>query len=113
MNRIDWRTVSIETIIANSSDIGRKLFPVLHNQNLSQDFSPEAYGESLVRKCKEGLQRVFPLTPKEKKFLDSLLDKGIIDPTLLTSDSTLQRRIMDQPLLQWKALNVKKHRGLT
>jgi hypothetical protein len=46
-------------------------------------------------------------------FLDLLLDRGVIDPTMLTDDASLQRRIQGQPLLEWKALNVRRHKGLS
>jgi hypothetical protein len=45
--------------------------------------------------------------------LDLLLDGGVIDPTLLTADESLQRRIQCQPLLEWKALNVRQQKGLS
>jgi hypothetical protein len=53
-----------------------------------------------------------PFTDSERAFLDLLLDRGKIDSTLLTADESLQRRIQCQPLLEWKALNVKRHKGL-
>ncbi|MHC1726082.1 MAG: hypothetical protein AB9866_08780 [Syntrophobacteraceae bacterium] len=42
-----------------------------------------------------------------------LLDKGIIDPTILTPDAELQRRIQKQSLLEWKALDVRQHKRLS
>jgi predicted nucleotidyltransferase component of viral defense system len=112
MNRVDWREVTIDTVTVDPDDLGRKLLPVLHKQSIQQDLTPEAYGTTLVEKCREGLQRIIPFTPNEHSFLDRLLDEGVIDPGLLTSVPELQKRIQDQPLLQWKALNVRKHRGL-
>jgi hypothetical protein len=41
-----------------------------------------------------------------------LLNRGEIDPTLLTADTSLQRRTQSQPLLELKALNVKRRKGL-
>jgi hypothetical protein len=49
----------------------------------------------------------------EREFLDLLLDKGEIDSTSLTADTALQERIQGQSLLEWKALNVRHHKGLT
>ena len=71
------------------------------------------YGALLVRECREGLAAVLPFTDAERAFLDLLLDRGVIEPTLLTVDASLQRRIQGQPLLQWKALNVRCHKGLS
>jgi hypothetical protein len=56
---------------------------------------------------------VLPFTDSERAFLDLLLDRGVINPTLLTADESLQRRIQCQPLLEWKALNVRRHKGLS
>ena len=70
------------------------------------------YGARLVKECRDGLSAVLPFSKAEREFLDLLLDRGKIDPTLLTSDTALQKLIQGQPLLEWKALNVKRHRGL-
>jgi hypothetical protein len=53
---------------------------------------------------------VLPYTDAEKEFLNLLLDTGVIDPTLLTSDKDLQDSIRQHPLLEWKALNVREHK---
>jgi hypothetical protein len=54
---------------------------------------------------------VLPLTDDEMAFLDSLLDSGVIEPHLLTTDSEMQQKINNQPMLKWKALNVARHRA--
>ena len=62
--------------------------------------------------ARDGLSAVPPFSKAEREFLDLLLDRGKIDATLLTSDTALQKLIQAQPLLRWKALNVKRHKGL-
>jgi hypothetical protein len=37
---------------------------------------------------------------------------AITKENYLTADEPLHRRIQHQPLLEWKALNVRRHRGL-
>jgi len=69
------------------------------------------YGTRLVEECREGLSAVLPFTDSERAFLDLLLDQGVIDATLLTADASLQRRIQSQPLLEWKAIHVRRHKG--
>jgi hypothetical protein len=49
---------------------------------------------------------------EERAFLDRLMDRGEVDPGLLTSDPTLRERIAAQPMLRWKAIHVRRHRGL-
>jgi hypothetical protein len=49
---------------------------------------------------------VLPFTSDEMAFLDNVLDSGVIEPRLLSSDFEMQHKIISQPMLQWKALNV-------
>lgn len=113
MNRKDWRTVSIEDVNLDASELTRLLIPTLHVRLIKEQGSPEEYGARLVKECREGLSAVLPFSDAEREFLDLLLDRGVIDPTILTADTTLQRRIQDQPLLEWKAYNVRRHKGLS
>lgn len=113
MNRKDWRAVSIEDVDLDAAELTRLLIPTLHVRETRGRVSPAEYGVRLVRECREGLSAVLPFTDSERAFLDLLLDRGEIDPTLLTADPSLQRRIRSQPLLEWKALNVKRHKGLS
>lgn len=113
MNRKDWRTVSIEDVDFDTAELTRLLIPTLHVRETKERVSPSEYGTRLVRECREGLSAVLPFTDSERAFLDLLLDRGMIDPTLLTADESLQRRIQCQPLLEWKALNVRRHKGLS
>ena len=113
MNRKDWRTVAIEDVDFDAAEVTRLLVPTLHVRETKEQVSPAEYGARLVRECREGLSAVLPFTDAERAFLDRLLDRGVIDPTLLTADASLQRRIQGQPLLQWKALNVRRHKGLS
>ncbi|MCP4901000.1 MAG: nucleotidyl transferase AbiEii/AbiGii toxin family protein [bacterium] len=46
----------------------------------------------------------------ERDFLDGLLSEGIIRSEGLTDDPELQERIRAQPMLQWKAKNVREFR---
>lgn len=71
------------------------------------------YGARLVKECRKDLSAVLPFSDAEREFLDLLLDHGEIDSTILTSDTTLQARIQNQPLLKWKAINVRQYRGLS
>lgn len=113
MNRKDWRTVSAEDVDFDAMDLARQLVPTLRVNATEIQAESAEYGARLVRECREGLSAVLPFTDAERAFLDLLLDRGVIDPTLLTADASLQRRIQGQPLLQWKALNVRRHKGLS
>ncbi len=112
MNRKDWRTVSIEDVDFDAAELARQLISTLHVRAIQEQGSPAEYGVQLVEECRKALSVVLPFTDAEREFLDLLLDKGKIDASILTDDAALQLRIQTQPMLEWKALNVRKHRGL-
>jgi len=113
MNRKDWRTVSIEDVDFDAAELARQLIPTLHVRANKEQGSPAEYGAQLVEECRKALSVVLPFTDAEREFLDLLLEKGEIDSTILTADTALQQRIQSQPLLEWKALNVRRHKGLS
>jgi predicted nucleotidyltransferase component of viral defense system len=113
MNRIDWRTVSADDIQFDPEDLTKKLLPVLHDKSEIKALSAQDFGKKLVAECQKQIASVLPLNSTEMEFLDLLLDKGDIKPELLTNDSVLQKKIRSHPLLHWKALNVRKHKGIT
>lgn len=110
MNRKDWRTVSIDDVNFKARELEIGLLPVLR-ENALGDTDRESWANSLVEECKEALYVVLPLAENEREFLDRLLDHGEIEPSLLTDDSGLKDRINSHPLLAWKALNVRQHKG--
>ncbi len=112
MSRKDWRTVSTKDVSFNETELAGLLIPTLALSARKERMSLKEYGEELVKRCREGLSLLLPFTDSERAFLDLLLDEGKIDSTVLTSDETLRKRIQDQPLLKWKAINVRKHKGL-
>jgi hypothetical protein len=68
--------------------------------------------ERLVADCRQRLTAVLPFTATEREFLDRLNERGKIVPELLTKDKDLQATIRSHPGILWKALNVRKHRGV-
>lgn len=110
MNRKDWRTVSIEDIDFDASELARQLMPTLNIEIQKKNIPPAQFGEKLLNNCKKALSAVLPLKDTEMEFLNRLLDNGEIIPSILTSDKTLIRNIKKQPLLEWKALNVRQYK---
>jgi predicted nucleotidyltransferase component of viral defense system len=113
MNRKDWRTISIEDVKFDTAELTRQLVPTLRLGAIEEAGGSGNYGRDLVEVCRQALSAVLPFTDRELEFLDLLLDKGQIDGTILTADVMLQNRIQRQPLLEWKALNVRQHKGLS
>lgn len=112
MNRNDWRQVKLDDVDFDPKELARQLTPTLRTIAARDAGTAEEYGRRLVEETKEALAFLFPLTDAEMEFLNRLLDYGEIHPALLTDDADLQARLSEHPLLKWKALNVRKHKGV-
>jgi hypothetical protein len=95
--------------ISDPVELAQHLLPTLNTKVRNDDVLPETFGKELVEGYRDGLSAVLPLRANERAFLDLLLGRGEIDASLLTSDVSLQERIRRQPLLAWKAQNVRLH----
>jgi len=111
MNRKDWREVSPQDVGFEFNELERQLLPLLRVNFPAGRNEAVEYGKDLVSTCREKLDAVLPFNENEKKFLNRLLDEGVIEPSLITSEENLQKRIRQHPLLEWKALNVRKYKG--
>jgi hypothetical protein len=111
MNRRDWREVALEDIAFDEREVAQQLVPTLRAGAMRSGETVIDFGRRLVTECQEQLSVLLPFTDNEKRFLDRLLDDGIIDVGLLTEDSGLQRKIERHPMLAWKAQNVRQHKG--
>ncbi|MGD8237453.1 MAG: nucleotidyl transferase AbiEii/AbiGii toxin family protein [Armatimonadota bacterium] len=112
MNRRDWRTVSVDDVEFDGRELENRLVPLLRGQPEGATARTPGFGERLVGECLRALDIVLPLSEPEREFLDCLLERGEIAPWLLTRDQALAERISRQPLLHWKALNMRRHKGL-
>lgn len=110
MNRKDWRTVSVNDVHFEERELRNQLIPLLRRDSVPTGSQAVSWGNRLAGECRQGFDTVLPFSESELAFLDLLLDSGEINPSLLTSDSNLADRIKYHPLLEWKALNVRKHK---
>ena len=108
MNRKDWRSVSVNDVDFEETDLQNELLPVLRKGTLGTPRQIEIWGRRLVEECRRALDIVLPFTENELEFLDRLLGHGEINPFLLTDNETLAERIQHHPLLEWKAINVRQ-----
>ena len=104
--------MSIDDINVNENELAARLVPTLRDAAIPNGMSSREYGRELVDGCRRDLSIVLPLSDSELAFLDALLEEGRIEASLLTADVELIRRIETHPLLAWKALNVRRHKGL-
>jgi len=111
MSRKDWRTVSVDDVGFEANELANMLIPVLSSNVLERLGSIENWAVQYVEETRNALGAVLPFEHRELEFLDRLLDHGEIVPNLLTEDMELQKRIQAQPMLEWKAQNVRQFKG--
>lgn len=111
MNRKDWRTISLDDVAFEMGKLENHLIPLLRRDYLTNTGEPGILGNRLIQECRQALDVVLPLSKTEMEFLNLLLEKGEINPSLLTANEDLAERITRHPLLQWKALNVRQNRS--
>jgi hypothetical protein len=110
VNRKDWRRISVDDLKFDPGEIENQLFPLLTREFTANIGKPREWAKRLVEECKDSLKMVLPFSESEMKFLNQLLDRGEIDPSLLTSDEDLAERIKKHPLIEWKAMNVRQYK---
>jgi predicted nucleotidyltransferase component of viral defense system len=111
MNRRDWREVRVSDVALDAKEVENQLVPVIRKDYLADAGKQRKWAERMLKECRRGLKKVLPLAKEEKAFLDRLLDEGDIEPSLLTPDPAMIECIRSHPLLQWKAMNVRQHKG--
>ena len=110
MNRKDWRTVAVEDVGYDPRELENQLIPVVRGEFLRKQKAGD-WAAAMIAECRDRLGAVLPMSADEIVFLDRILDHGEIKPELLTADDQIVERIRTHPLLQWKAVNVRQHKG--
>ena len=111
MNRRAWHTVAVDDVDFDPRELSSQPLPSLP-ASAAAGMDVAEYGRMLVDDCRRALSALLPFDEGERAFLDRLLDHGEIDGASLTTDDELRQRINVQPWLEWKAQNVRRHRGL-
>ena len=110
--RRDWRTMSVDSIKGDPRELRQKLAICLPRDRFVGKEDVNAWIEETVALCREKFAFLFDLSANEREFLDSILDRGEINPDLLDVASEIRARIGAMPMLAWKSQHVRKHRGL-
>ncbi|MBC8327854.1 MAG: nucleotidyl transferase AbiEii/AbiGii toxin family protein [Planctomycetes bacterium] len=90
--------------------VRQQLIPMLQEGQESSALDPEAQCTRLQQELRGVAARLTNWSVPEREFLDRLHDEGEVDASLLHQDPEVQERIMTQPMLLWKAQNVRRHR---
>jgi hypothetical protein len=107
LNRVDWRSISIEHVLTTAADVDAQLVPMLRADMRPAKGDVAPWTEALVRETRELMSAVLPLAENEREFLERLNGAGEIVPALLTGDAGLQAILQSHPGLLWKAKSSK------
>lgn len=108
MGSKDWRQISINEIHFEEKELKDQLIPVLRKHAFRND-AWLSWTNQLLSDCKAALKPLFPLSERERAFLQSIFEGGKIEAALITDDFNLIEKINSHPLLQWKAKLVSKN----
>jgi len=111
--REDWREVSVKNIRGRADELVDKLKVCLPLNYFADKKQTAAWFDETIALCRERYAFLLEYSDSERAFLDALLDRGEIDAGLLDTDPDLRKRIQNMPMLARKALNARKHKGLS
>ncbi len=107
MSRENWLKISERTLRVDRDDLRKRLLPLL--REVPDKEKLDNLANDIESSCRKVIVHLLPLNDTEVEFLRTLNEKGKIRPEILTDDGELVNRIRNQPMLIWKALNVKQH----
>jgi predicted nucleotidyltransferase component of viral defense system len=107
-DREDPRTASPHGMALTERDVRQRLVPMLR---VREDSSTDSVMlcERLSQSLSGIAARLLDWTDAERAFLDALQEDGVVDPEQLHRDREIRDRIAAQPMLRWKAENVRRH----
>lgn len=111
-SREDLRTKASEGLEVTPKAVRQELLPLLRVEARPYNDDPERLAKKLTQVRQKVAAALLAWRKKEREFLDRLMEEGEVDPGLLTTAPKLRERIAAQPMLRWKAIHVRRHRGL-
>jgi hypothetical protein len=93
--------------------VREELLPLLRADARPLDGDPERLATKLTQVRQAVAGALLAWRKSEREFLDLLMERGEVVSDLLTADPSIRERVAAQPMLQWKALHVRRHRGLS
>ena len=109
-SRRDVRRLGPADAAVTPAEVRNQLLPLLRVEGRLSDGDPERLAGRLNEVCTAAMERLLAWSEREREFIDRLSDRGEIVAELITDDPALRVLVREQPLLQWKALNVRKFR---
>lgn len=106
--RQDVRTLRLGEAVVTPREVRDQLVPLLRVEGRPFGGDPDRLAEHLNAVCTAAGERLLAWNVGEREFIDGLSDRGEIVAELITDDPAMQALVREQPLLQWKALNVRE-----
>lgn len=110
--REDLRAADPEAAPVTPKAVREELLPLLRVEARPYDGDPERLAKKLTQVRQKVASTLLAWRKKEREFLDRLIEEGEVDPSLLTKEAELRDRISAQPMLRWKAIHMRRYRGL-
>jgi predicted nucleotidyltransferase component of viral defense system len=110
--REDLRTPAPREAPVTPRAVREELLPLLRVEGRHGDGDPDRLAETLARVRQQVATTLLRWRKPERAFLDRLAEAGEVEASLLTEDPVLRDRIAAQPMLRWKAMHVRRFRGL-
>jgi hypothetical protein len=110
-SRQDIRGLRPRDMAVTPADVRNQLLPLLRVEGWPFDGDFGRLAGHLNEVCAAAGERLLTWSGREREFIDRLSDRGEIAAELITDDRAMQALVREQPLLQWKALNVREFKG--
>ena len=110
--REDLRSEARGRAPVTAKAVHEELLPLLRVEVRPFGGDPEELAQRLTEVRQTVASTLLTWREPERAFLDRLIDAGEAEASLLTEDPVLQSRIAAQPMLRWKAMHVRRFRGL-
>lgn len=109
-SRQDIRRLRLGDQAVTAGEVRSQLLPLLRVEGRPFDGDAAQIARRLNEVCTPAVERLLAWTGREREFIDRLTDDGKIVADLIADDPAAQALVREQPLLQWKALNVREFR---
>ncbi len=106
--REDVRRLRPGAEVVTTAEVRSELLPLLRVEGRPFAGDPERMAARLNEVCAAAIERLLAWTEHERDFIDRLCDDGDIAAELIADDPAARALVRDQPLLQWKAQNVRE-----
>lgn len=101
--KADLRKLTPQSITVDITDLNNRLIPLIRKKEIEGMNDIANWAAQMVQECQQAFEHFLPLNNNEHLFLQNLLDKGIVEPELITADQTLIDNIKNHPAIRWSA----------